>query len=120
MAVRDGLHVWIAKGVLKSTWSGLLNGDTGAPLYASALPDRTIQVKGTFGAGGSLTMEGSNDDGTTYHAVNDSRGEGNALTFTAADMRMASENPEALRPNVTAGDGTTSLVVIMISKSTKR
>lgn len=120
MAVRQGVHVWIAKGVLKSTWTGLLNGDQGTPLDAPNLPDKTLQIKGTPGVGFSLTIEGSNDGGTTYDPLEDPQG--GALTFTTTTdiMEAIQENPGQLRPNVTAGDGTTNVDVIVISQSTKR
>lgn len=120
MATIQGVHVWIAKGVLKSTWASLLNGDVGSPLDAPNLPDKTVQIKGTFGTGGSINIEGSNDGGTTNHILNDSRGEGNPLTLTLADTRTINENPAQIRPNVTAGDANTSLTVIIISQAPRR
>jgi hypothetical protein len=120
MATVAATHVWVARGVLKTTWAGLGDGDVGDGLSAPHLPDKTIQVIGTFGSGGSVTAQGSNDSGTTYHDLNDSRGEGNAATFTAADIRMLVENPELVRPNVTAGDQDTDLTVIIISQSGRR
>lgn len=120
MATVAGTGAWIGKGVHKETWTPLLNGDQGTSLSAPNLPDKTIQVKGTFGVGGSVQIEGSNDGGTTWHILNDTRGETTgALTFTAADTRQLLENPELIRPNVTAGDGTTSLTVLIVSSSTR-
>lgn len=92
------------------TWSGLLNGDNGAPAQWVEFADRCFQVTGTFGAGGSLTMEGSND-GINWAALADPQG--NALTFTAQKVEQALELPRYVRPNVTAGDGTTSLVATL-------
>lgn len=120
MAVRAALVTYPQRGVVKVEWSGLLNGDTGAPEDLSRYPDKTMQLKGTFGAGGSVNIEGSNDGGSTYHILNDTRGEGNALTLTAADTRMVLENPAAIRPNVTAGDGTTNLSVIIVASTMAR
>jgi hypothetical protein len=111
---------WIARGVVECKWTPLANGDTGRFFDAPTLPDKTVQVFGTFGVGGSVNIEGSNDGGTTWHILNDSRGEGNALTLTVADTRTILENPGLIRPNVTAGDGTTSLTVIIVAESQKR
>lgn len=122
MAVVAGTGQWIGKGVHKWTVGPLLNGDQSTTLSAPNLPDKTIQVKGTFGVGASLQIEGSNDGGTTWHVVNDSRGEGNPMTFTTAtgaDTKTILENPELLRANVTAGDGTTSLTVLILSSSVR-
>lgn len=117
MATKAGTGVWVAKRVHKQTWSALANGDDGTWLTGAMLADKTVQVLGTFGAGGSISIEGSNDGGTTAAILNDSRGEGNPVTFTAADIRTILENPERIRPRVTAGDGTTSLSVIIVSES---
>ena len=119
MAVRNATVTNVAKGVVKVEWSGLLNGDTGRAEDLTRYPDRTVQLKGTFGAGGSVNVEGSNDGGTTYHILNDSRGEGNPLTLTAADMRQILENPGLIRPNVTAGDGTTNLTLIIVASTSR-
>lgn len=120
MATTTGTGAWISKGVHKQTWSAIPNGNQGSSLSAPNLPDKTVQVKGTFGAGGSVQIEGSNDGGTTWHVLNDTRGETTgAMTFTGADTRQLLENPELIRPNVTAGDGTTALTVIIVSSSTR-
>lgn len=120
MATIQGYGQWLNKGVHKQTWTPLANGDVGSWLTAADLSDKSIQVFGTFGAGGTLVLEGSNDGGTTVATLNDSRGEGNALSFTAADIRTVLENPERVRPKVTAGDGTTALTVIIVSKSSNK
>jgi hypothetical protein len=119
MATRALSGLWLTKGVHKTTWTGLLLNDDGAGQSSPQLVDRTIQVLGTFGAGGSVSIEGSNDGGTTWAVLNDSRGEGNAMTFTGADVRTLLENPQLIRPRVTAGDGTTNLTVIVVSSTTR-
>jgi hypothetical protein len=92
------------------TWSGLQNGDTGAPMQEPEFSDRTVQIGGTFGAGGSVTLQGSND-GTNWAALTDPQG--NAITKTVGAIETIAECPRYVRPNVTAGDGTTALVVAM-------
>lgn len=119
MAVRNATVYNIGPGVVKVEWTGLLNGDTGRAEDLTRYPDKTAQVKGTFGAGGSVNIEGSNDGGTTFAILNDSRGEGNPLTLTATDLRLILENAGLIRPNVTAGDGTTNLTVTIIAASTR-
>lgn len=119
MATQNPLATYPGKGVVNVTWSSLANGDDGRAEDLTRFPDKTVQVKGTFGAGGTIILEGSNDGGTTYHTLNDSRGEGNALSFTAADMRIILENASLIRPRVTAGDGTTSLTVIILATTVR-
>lgn len=83
----------------------------GSAVGLADFQDRTVQVYGTFGAGGSVTIQGSNDDGVTWATLTDPLG--NNLTFTSAGMKQITELPQYLRPYVTAGDGTTSLSVYL-------
>ena len=92
-------------------WEGLLNGDVGSSISFPQSTDRSVQVTGTFGAGGSLNIVGSNDGGTTWAVLTDPQG--NALTFTATKIEAISELPALIRPEVIAGDGTTDLDVFI-------
>lgn len=112
MAVRNAQQTWMQKGVSRTIWSGLLNTDTGSPESGAALADRNVQVLGTFGAGGSVRMMGSNDL-VTWSQLTDNQG--NAIILTAAGMEQIQENPFYIRPEVTAGDGATSLTVVLIA-----
>lgn len=112
MATIAAAFVASAKNALRASWT-LANGDDGIVLDAINWPDKTVTVRGTFGAGGTVVIEGTDAGGVTYTTLNDSRGEGNALTFTAADTRTILENPGKIRPRVTAGDGTTALTVVI-------
>ena len=103
--------------LVKATWSGLLNGDSGASISWAALSDKTVQLLGTFGAGGTVVIEGSNDGGTTYATLSDEQG--TALSFTAAGLKLVLQNPEKIRPRVTAGDGNTNLTAIICATSSQ-
>ncbi len=46
---------------VKFRWLGLANGDSGSPMELPAFADKSVQVTGIFGAGGELSIEGSND-----------------------------------------------------------
>lgn len=89
------------------TFSGL---DETFGLEAPDFRHKEVQVLGTFGAGGSVTVEGSLDGGTTWATLNDVQG--NALTFTSARIEKIQETVAQVRARVTAGDGTTSLTVV--------
>jgi hypothetical protein len=99
-------------------WAGLLNTDSGAPIEYGFYSDRSVQVVGTFGAGGSVTLQGSNDGGTTWATLLDPAGA--ALTFTATGLRQVVTLPALTRPLVTAGDGTTSLNVYLFMVGKRR
>lgn len=97
------------------TWGPIAFGDTCAPVMGVDWADRTVQIKGTFGAGGSVTLEGSNDETSpTYAALTDPQG--NAITKTVASLEVIEESPLQVRPNVTAGDGTTALTVTVLAR----
>jgi len=99
----------------KLSWSGLLNTDDGAPIGPdwSAFSDRSVQVTGTFGAGGTLVWEGSND-GVNYATLNVPAG--TVCSFTAAGLKQVLEGALYMRPRVSAGDGTTTLVVTVFAR----
>lgn len=117
------------RGVYIVTWSGLLNGDDGAPFVFPDKADKSIQVTGTFGAAGNLRFEGSNAQGyipsltggtaliPTYATLNDPQG--NVLDVTAAKIEQVLENTNVVRPRVTAGDGTTNLVCVLVCRTAK-
>jgi len=113
MAIRTPKVEILGERTARATWTGLLNGDTGAPIDWGAYADRSVQVTGTFGAGGSVQMEGSND-GSNFVALSDLRG--SALAVTSAKIEQIEDCSYQFRPNVTAGDGTTSLTVTLFAR----
>ena len=93
-------------------WTGLTKAtdDDGDPagLGYAWYTDKSVQVTGTFGTGGSVRIEGSND-GTNYAVLADAQG--NALDITTAKIEEISAAVLYIRPRITAGDGTTNLAV---------
>ena len=92
------------------TFSGT---DVGVAQEMPGSADRSVQVSGTFGTGGNLRIEGSND-GITYAVLTDPQG--NALDFTTAKIETVMEIVRFIRPRITAGDGTTSLTCTMLMR----
>jgi hypothetical protein len=101
---------------LVSVWANLLQGDDGDPLVYSQYTDRSVQVSGTFG-GASVVIEGRNSPGLPWATLTDPQG--NELTITAAKIEMVTEATAYLRPNVSGGDGTTALTVILLCKEAR-
>lgn len=95
------------------SWLNMANGDDGEPIDGAEWGDRAVQVVGTFGAGGTIVWEGSND-GTNYVTLKDSFNA--ATSFTGAAIATVIDVPRYCRPRVTAGDGTTSLSVYALSR----
>lgn len=98
-------------------WTGLLNGDTGAAVELVDYADKTVTITGTFGSGGTIVLQGSND-GTNWFSLTDPQA--NAISKTSAAMEIVLEGPRYIRPNVTAGDGTTNLAVQMCCRRSAR
>ena len=103
------------------TWAALANGDTGEPYQSAKLSDKTVQVFGTFGTGGSLKIEGSNDprvisapSSAVWVDLTDTTE--TTIVFSAAGGAQILQNYRWIRPSVTAGDGTTSLTAIVSAK----
>lgn len=93
------------------TWTPLTTTNPdGAGVGYSGSGQRTIQINGTFGVGGTCIVEGTMD-GTNWYQLNDLGG--TALSFTAAGLKAIREDVVAVRPRVTAGDGTTSLTAVL-------
>lgn len=91
----------------------LANGDTGTPYKGFGIIDGSVQIQGTFGAGGSVQMELSND-GTNYQLAADPQG--TDIVKTSADLETILDIVgRQIRPNCTAGDGTTALVVTLFA-----
>ena len=92
-------------------WAGLLQSslDTGAPFEGGDYADRSVQLTGTLGAGGALVLEGSND-GATYTTLTDPQGTPITLDVVG-ELEQIEEITRFVRPRVTAGDGTTNLIV---------
>lgn len=117
MATVNPTQTWMGKRASKTTWTPLLTTDVGAASSGFRLSDKAVQWFGTFGAGGSISIEGSNDGGTTWAVLKDPNGT-DLSALVAADVRAILENPQMIRPVVAGGDGTTSLTVILVETST--
>jgi hypothetical protein len=103
-------RTWVA------SWN-LSNGEAGDPFENPGSPDRSVQVGGTFGAGGTIVIEGSND-GTNYRTLTDPQG--NALSFTSANLEAVQELTRFIRGRVSAGDGTTAIAVHILASGNHR
>lgn len=91
---------------ITATWAAIPNGNQG-DAHGGPYVTASFVVTGTFGAAGSIRLEGSND-GTNWFALS-------PAALTAAGIFAAlgpAEHPKFIRPNVTAGDGTTALTVV--------
>lgn len=108
------------EGVRVVKWANLASGDVGQPYRAPHYSDKTVQVSGTFGTGGNCRIEGSlaYSGAPVWATLTDPQG--NNLDFTAAKLESVAENVVDIRPNITAGDGTTSITVRLLVSTVAR
>lgn len=101
-----------------AAWASMANGDSGDPLPTDTIVqylDRTFQITGTFGTGGTVLIEGTND-GTNWATLTDPQGV--ALSITSAGIYQVIQVTLKMRPRVSAGDGTTAIVVTGLLRRT--
>lgn len=115
MATVNGQQVWSSKRVSTTKWTPMLTTDVGTPETCGRLSDRSVQVIGTLGAGGSVNIQGSND-GSTWATLNDPASV--PLATMGVGIKEILENTQFVRPVVVGGDGTTSITVILTAAST--
>lgn len=106
MAVRPVTVVEGGNGVQIATWADLDGSasDTGQPVALAGWPDKTIQIVG----GTTASIEGSNNGGTTWAAMNDLSG---ALTAKGPGLYVPKENPGLIRINTVVGDNMSVIIV---------
>lgn len=112
-APTDRDHLNVRQGV----WTELANGDTGAPFGEVSRADRSVDVEGTFGAAGNCRIEGRNFGQTEWKVLTDDKG--NPLDVQEAGIYQVTEITDEIRPNVTAGDGTTDLSATITARGTR-
>lgn len=108
------------RGVFTTQWNPLTTTDAdGAPSSNARFSDRSVQVSGTFGAGGSVSIQGTNQvdaAGLPINWLTLTDQAGVALAITAASIRTILQVSRFIRPFVTGGDGTTNLTVTITAK----
>jgi len=119
MAVQSVARTALNAGQLATlfTWTALANGDTGAPVEVGDFAGLTVTFEGTFGTGGTVKLRGSND-GTNYYDLTNQAA--TAISKTAAGVSAVAEAPRYVRPEVTAGDGTTLLSCRLVARKVSR
>ena len=83
----------------KYTWLTLTASDVGEAVHTEGRRDINVQIIGTFG--GNVTIQGSNDGGTTYTDLHDVNGD--LISVSAAAFIQVLEAPELIRPSAGAG-----------------
>ena len=105
----DQVHVY--------TWPGMANGDDGQPVELPWYADRTVQVVGTYGAGGKARIEGSLN-GTDWATLSDPQGADLDISSVSQSIATVTELTRYIRPSVPTGDGSTALTVMILVRQT--
>lgn len=114
MAVRNVSMVIHEDGRLTVSWAGLLQSstDSGSPFIPNGkFTNYSVQATGTFGAGGAVALQGSQDN-VNWATLDDESGTAVSLVAATKVWRV-SNLPRYVRPLVTGGDGTTNLAVVV-------
>lgn len=98
-------------GVRVRQWPTMALNDVGEPINLARFSDKTVQVFGTFGVGGTVLLEGS-INGTNWAPLKTVfNGD---ISFTSEAIATITEVPAYIRPRISAGDGTTSITILIL------
>lgn len=121
MATQPAVVNILAHETVKIIWAGLANLDDGAFVSIPWRGDKTVHAFGTFGVGGSVAIEGSNEATPTgANAGALTNAQETAIALTNVNPSIVLQSPQHIRCRVTAGDGTTSLSVVIIVRGERK
>lgn len=121
MADVAGTSQWVMKGVLKVTWSAMANDTDKSQGTAWSMPflqDKSVQIAGTFDTSDAVVIEGSND-GSVFATLTDAIGSDLSATANFGPKTIL-QNPQFIRPRVTAGGTNGNITVTIIAASQQR
>ena len=105
----------------QATWASLLTTENGNSVSIPVeCTTRSVHVSGAVGTGGSIAVQGSNDN-ANWAVLSSGLGAQGDLTALApaappaAVVRAIYENVRFIRPVVLSGDGATNLKVIVVA-----
>ena len=93
-----------------AVWTPVTENDTCSPVSFPEFSDKSVHVSGTFG-GASVAVNGSNNSGASYVALNDPSS--TAIAITTEKIKAVLENTVRIQPAATGGSGQ-SLTISML------
>jgi hypothetical protein len=95
-------------------WTPVTENDTCVAAELPDLADKSVHVYGTFG-GATVAVQGSNNDGTSFAALNDPSS--TVIAINSEKIKQVLENTQQIRPAATGG-ASQSLSIAMLIKQT--
>lgn len=96
------------------SWAPLAAGDNGAAVEMPEYPDRSVQVRGTFG-GTTITLQGSNEISAPSVWQTLTAPGGSPISLTAAGLVQVVEITRWVRP-LSTGGAAAAITVEMIAR----
>lgn len=102
------------------SWLNIPQDEGGLYIELPNHQDKTVHFYGTFG-GATASMYGSNDERVITDSGNANwvllvDAQGNVMSKTSSAMELVIDNPRFIKCEVSGGDGTTSINVVMCAK----
>jgi hypothetical protein len=107
------LHDSVTLKVIK--WTITSTDVDGEPyIFSGRYPEKSIHVFGTFGTGGTIKAQGTNEVLTPANWYNLNDPQGAEISITVAKIKEILENVYQFRPYLSAGTGTTLTVILCL------
>lgn len=91
-------------------WVDMELNDTGQPLVRPSMADVCVQLTGVLSTGGACQVQGALNPGTPIWQPLEDAHE-NILTMLSLKIEQILQSPFQIRPEITAGDGSTVLTL---------
>ncbi|MEN6386437.1 MAG: hypothetical protein ABFD79_14760 [Phycisphaerales bacterium] len=110
------------------TWTGITQADSGAAYDFSRFTDLSVQIRGTFGSGGTMVVYGTNIDADAAKEPSDATASYRPLqnvdglsdiSATSALIAQILEATKYVAPEVTAGTGVSLDVIVQAFRRAK-
>lgn len=103
--------------VVIATWTPVTENDTCLPVVLPRHTDRSVQAYGTFGAGGNVQIQGSNDIGSSPNFIALTDAGGTAIGLGSAGISEVLPATYQYRGAVSAGTSVSVTIKLFARKS---
>lgn len=96
------------------TWAAVTEIDTCVAYQGANLSDKSVHVSGTFG-GATVAVQGSNNGGTSFAALNDPSS--TVIAITAEKIKAILENVDLIKPVITGGAAQSLNIALLVNQN---